>query len=71
MQGLRLRAEIIDAIREFFRSRGSLEVETPAIVPSPGADAHLDAIAVALRPGGDDGPDLDFTYFEIVHLQCT
>jgi len=54
MQGLRLRAEIIDAFREFFRSRGSIEVETPAIVPSPGVDAHLDAIEVVLRPGGDD-----------------
>ncbi len=58
MQGLRLRAEIIDAIREFFRSRGSLEVETPAIVPSPGVDAHLDAIGVVLRPAGDDGPEV-------------
>ncbi len=34
-------------MRTFFESRDFLEVETPAIVPSPGMDLHLDAFAVA------------------------
>jgi len=40
------RARIVRAVRMFFESRGFLEVETPAIVPSPGMDLHLDAYAV-------------------------
>ena len=43
------RARHVRAIRAFFESRGFVEVETPAIVPSPGMDLHLDAYAV----GGD------------------
>ena len=34
-------------MRAFFESRDFLEVETPAIVPSPGMDLHLDAFEVA------------------------
>jgi len=56
MRSLRLRAAILDRIREFFRDRGSMEVETPAIVFSPGVDAHLDAISVALHPLGAKAP---------------
>jgi lysyl-tRNA synthetase class 2 len=40
------RARVVRAVRHFFDSRGFLEVETPAIVPSPGMDLHLDAYAV-------------------------
>ncbi len=40
------RARVVRAIRAFFESRDFLEVETPAIVPSPGMDLHLDAFAV-------------------------
>ena len=40
------RARVVRAVRAFFESRGFLEVETPAIVPSPGMDLHLDAFAV-------------------------
>jgi lysyl-tRNA synthetase class 2 len=40
------RARIVRAVRAFFESRGFVEVETPAIVPSPGMDLHLDAYAV-------------------------
>lgn len=40
------RARIVHAVRMFFQSRGFLEVETPAIVPSPGMDLHLDAYPV-------------------------
>lgn len=40
------RARVVRAIRGFFEARGFLEVETPAMVPSPGMDIHLDAYAV-------------------------
>ena len=47
-RGLHLhqRAQVIDAVRGFFRARGSVEVETPFAVPCPGLDVHLDAPAV-------------------------
>ncbi len=45
MKQLALRAGVLRAIRRFFEARGFLEVETPAIVPSPGMDLHLDAFA--------------------------
>ena len=41
------RARAMRAIRGFFEGRGFVEVETPAIVPSPGMDLHLDAFAIA------------------------
>jgi lysyl-tRNA synthetase class 2 len=44
--GLAARARGLAAIRAFFAERGFLEVDTPAIVPSPGLDLHLDAFAV-------------------------
>ncbi len=40
------RARVVRDVRAFFESRGFLEVETPAIVPSPGMDLHLDAFVV-------------------------
>jgi len=40
---LEARAQVIASAREFFSSRGYLEVETPVMVPSPGLDLHLDA----------------------------
>jgi lysyl-tRNA synthetase class 2 len=46
-RGLKARAAGLRAIRRFFEGRGFLEVDTPAIVPSPGLDLHLDAFAVA------------------------
>jgi lysyl-tRNA synthetase class 2 len=42
---LRARSEALHAVRRFFRARGFVEVETPVLVPSPGLDLHLDAIA--------------------------
>lgn len=45
---LRLRARVLGAVRRFFEERGSLEVETPCIVASPGVDVWLDAPAVDL-----------------------
>lgn len=46
LQVLRLRAKAMEAIRQFFSERDFVEVETPAIVPSPGLDVHLSAFEV-------------------------
>ena len=46
------RAAALGAIRALFAGRGFLEVETPALVPSPGLDLHLDAFAVEGAPPG-------------------
>lgn len=43
---LKLRARLLRSIRRFFEARGFLEVETPAVVPSPGLDLHLSAFEV-------------------------
>jgi lysyl-tRNA synthetase class 2 len=45
-EGLRARARALRAVRGFFEERAFLEVETPAAVPSPGLDLHLDAFEV-------------------------
>jgi lysyl-tRNA synthetase class 2 len=47
MKLLAERARVVREARAFFEARGFLEVETPALVPSPGLDVHLDAFAVA------------------------
>jgi lysyl-tRNA synthetase class 2 len=49
--GLAARARALAAIRAFFGARAFLEVQTPAIVPSPGLDLHLDAFEVPFRAG--------------------
>lgn len=41
LKTLKDRAQIIAAIRRFFASRDFIEVETPALVPSPGMEPHL------------------------------
>jgi len=51
LQVLRLRAKATEAIRLFFQERDFIEVETPALVPSPGLDVHLSAFEVR-SPGG-------------------
>lgn len=38
-----LRARVLDAIRDFFRSQGYLEVETPVRIPAPAPEANIDA----------------------------
>jgi lysyl-tRNA synthetase class 2 len=45
LRNLRLRALVVDAVRGFFKNRGYLEVETPARIPSPAPEAHIDAVA--------------------------
>jgi lysyl-tRNA synthetase class 2 len=39
------RAEIVQKIRIFFIKRGYLEVDTPALIPAPAPEEHIDAIA--------------------------
>lgn len=53
MKDLEGRARVVRDARAFLAARGFLEVDTPAIVPCPGLDLHLDAFAVtpAERPG--------------------
>jgi lysyl-tRNA synthetase class 2 len=41
---LQARARILRAVRGWFEGEGFLEVQTPARVPSPGQEVHLDAI---------------------------
>ena len=45
---LERRIEIITAVRAFFRERGFLEVETPALQVSPGLDPHISVFATEL-----------------------
>ncbi len=46
-QTLRLRASLLQEIREYFRRTGALEVETPLLVSAPVSDLHIDSFAVA------------------------
>jgi lysyl-tRNA synthetase class 2 len=51
LQVLALRATLLASIRCFFEKRDFVEVETPAIVPSPGLDVHLAAFEVRAANG--------------------
>lgn len=42
---LRARAKALAKVREVFAQRGFLEVETPLLVPAPGLEIHLEAVA--------------------------
>jgi lysyl-tRNA synthetase class 2 len=42
---LRLRAEMIRAIRRFFLDQDFLEVETPIRIPAPAPESHIDPVA--------------------------
>ena len=42
---LRARANIIQAIRDFFVNGGYLEIETPHRIPAPAPESHIDAVA--------------------------
>ncbi len=54
-RNLAARARIMDAIRDFFRARGFVEVDTPALQTSPGLEPHLRAFATRLTTPGEDG----------------
>ncbi len=43
LAALATRARLLQSTRSFFGARGFVEVETPALVPCPGLDVHLDA----------------------------
>ena len=45
------RAAASSALREWFRRRGFVEVETPALQVSPGNEAHLHAFATEIDAG--------------------
>lgn len=45
---LESRANALAAAREFFRKRGVMEVDCPALVRSPPNDAHIDVMSVAV-----------------------
>lgn len=49
------RAALYREIRAFFDERGFLEVDTPALVPSPGLDVHLSAFGVQDVDGSHTG----------------
>jgi lysyl-tRNA synthetase class 2 len=55
LQVLALRAVVHRSIRRFFEERDFVEVETPAIVPSPGLDVHLAAFEVRTPKGEPAG----------------
>jgi lysyl-tRNA synthetase class 2 len=49
IKNLRLRAEVLAAIRSFFAQRGFMEVETPYMLEAPGQEVHIDAFETAYR----------------------
>lgn len=51
---LKIRAQAIGAIRQYFTDRGFTEVETPAIQVSPGIDGHIQPFDVSLEGPFDD-----------------
>lgn len=52
---LKLRVSLLHSIRRFFEERDFIEVETPAVVPSPGLDLHLAALQVRDPSGAPVG----------------
>src|SRR5215510_5945994 len=49
---LRVRSEIVRALRDYFAKREFVEVETPALQVSPGNEIHLQAFATELAYAG-------------------
>ena len=48
---LSLRSSVLEAVREYFRHQGFVEVETPAAVPAPSLDAHLEPVGLDCGAG--------------------
>lgn len=42
-RALKIRSEVLFALRRFFHERGYLEVETPVRIPAPALETHIDA----------------------------
>ena len=58
-ENLRLRAELLHRVREFFHERGFLEVETPVLSADTVVDRHLDPFSVVV-PGPSGEPPRQF-----------
>jgi len=56
LDALRLRADLLRRLRQFFDGRGFLEVETPLLSADTVVDRHLDPIAVNLPSGHGQPP---------------
>jgi lysyl-tRNA synthetase class 2 len=54
---LRLRAEVLAALRQFFAERQVMEVETPQLAQTAALEPHLTAIIALYKEIGDH-PDL-------------
>ncbi len=67
---LETRSRLLAAIRGFFGERGFLEVETPALVPSPGLDAHLRAFEVRDPKGRSVGWLATSPEYQMKRLLC-
>ena len=50
-----VRGRVKRAVRDFFDATGYVEVETPALQPSPGLESHLQAFATVLHDPRDPG----------------
>lgn len=50
LDNLRLRAQLLRRLREFFDERGFLEVETPVLSADTVVDRHLDPFSVVVQP---------------------
>ena len=55
LEHLEARATLVDGLRQFFRARGSLEVEVPAIAPAPASDPWIDSFSVVDPAGVPQG----------------
>ena len=57
------RAEIIQKVRDFFKARNVLEVETPVMSHGTPADCHIDVFSTDYRPSGARNRNANETVF--------
>jgi elongation factor P--(R)-beta-lysine ligase len=57
------RAEIIQKVRDFFKERKTLEVETPVLSHGSPVDCHIDVVSARYHPAGARNRDADETVF--------
>lgn len=53
LQTLRLRAQLLARVREYFASADVLEVETPVLAAAPVTDVHLDSMSTRIAGHGE------------------